>query len=273
MPELPEVETVVAGLRNAIVGQKIVRAELLTRQLLRINPPDFGEVVAGKTIETVRRKGKQILIELSNGLLFWVHFMMTGKLRLLNFEEQQTKFDGAVFELQPLGKKLVFYDQRRFGRLRLLKKEGLSRLKEYTRSGPDALDISSDEFVRLLKLKKRMLKPLLMDQSVVAGLGNIYVDESLFEAKLHPAATSSRLSERMIRNLYRAVQKVLHRAIKAGGSSIRDYSGVDGKRGYFQIKHKVYRKTDQPCPRCGAKIKRTVIGQRSTHFCPRCQRK
>lgn len=273
MPELPEVETVVTGLRGSIVGQKIVRAELLTRQLVRINPPDFGETVGGKTIEAVRRKGKQILIELSHGLLFWVHFMMTGKLWLLNFEEPQTKFDGAVFELQPLGKKLVFYDQRRFGRLRLLKKEGLLQLKEYARSGPDALEISADEFVRLLKSKKRMLKPLLMDQSVIAGLGNIYVDESLFEAKIHPATTSSRLTEKRARDLYRAVQKVLKRAIKAGGSSIRDYSGVDGKRGYFQIMHKVYRKTGRPCPRCCANIKRMAIGQRSTHFCPACQKK
>jgi formamidopyrimidine-DNA glycosylase len=112
-----------------------------------------------------------------------------------------------------------------------------------------------------------------MDQSIIAGLGNIYVDESLFEARIHPAAVSSRLSEKRLRILYLAVQKVLRRAIQAGGSSIRDYSGVDGKRGYFQIRHRVYRKTGQPCPRCKTKIKRTIIGQRSTHFCPRCQKK
>lgn len=266
-------ETVITGLRSSIIGQKIIKAELLTKQLKRINPPDFAELVAGKTIEAVRRKGKQIIIELSDGWLLWGHLMMTGKLWLLPLNEPETKFDGAFFELQPVGKKLVFYDQRRFGKIKLLKKSELSGFKEHAQAGPDALEISRGDFVGRLKGRKRMLKPLLMDQTVVSGLGNIYVDESLFEARIHPAAVSSRLSEKRLLALFGAVQKVLKKAIKAGGSSIRDYSGLDGRKGYFQVRHKVYQKTGQSCPACGTKIKRLVIGQRSSHFCPRCQKK
>jgi formamidopyrimidine-DNA glycosylase len=273
MPELPEVETVVAGLRSFIVGQRIRSARLLTKQLARVNPKKFSDTVSGKTIATVRRKGKQIIIELSGGWILWVHFMMTGKLRLLDLDEPETKFDGAVFLLQPLNKKLVFYDQRRFGRLKLLRKEKLAVLPEYVRLGPDALEVSADEFVRRLKARKRMLKPLLLDQTAIAGLGNIYADESLFLAKIHPAAASSRLSNERLSGLYSAVQKVLAGAIRAGGSSIRDYSAVDGRRGYFQIQHQVYQKTGEGCPVCGRKIKRIVVAQRSTHFCPRCQKK
>ena len=273
MPELPEVETVAAGLRNAIVGQRIRSARLVTKQLKRVNPTNFSQLVVEKTIEKVRRKGKQIIVGLSNGWVLWIHFMMTGKLWLLDLDEPETKFDGAAFQLQPLNKKLVFYDQRRFGRLKLLRKEELGRLKEYARLGPDALEISADEFVRRLKERKRMLKALLLDQTAVAGLGNIYADESLFLAKIHPAAVSFRLSNGRLYGLYSAVQKVLARAIRAGGSSIRDYSAVDGRKGYFQIEHKVYQKTGEPCPVCGGAIKRIVVAQRSTHFCPRCQKK
>ncbi|MGH8003134.1 MAG: bifunctional DNA-formamidopyrimidine glycosylase/DNA-(apurinic or apyrimidinic site) lyase [Limisphaerales bacterium] len=273
MPELPEVETVAAGLRNLIIGQRIDSARILTKQLARVNPKNFSSIVSGKTIKAVRRKGKQIIIELSGGWILWVHFMMTGKLWLLEPDEPETKFDGAVFWLQPIDKKLVFYDQRRFGRLKLLRNGGLFHLKEYARLGPDALEVSAEEFVQRLKERKKGLKSLLLDQTAIAGLGNIYADESLFLAKIHPAAASSQLSKKRLSGLYSSVQKVLARAIQAGGSSIRDYSAVDGRRGYFQIEHHVYQKTGLPCPVCGGKVKRILVAQRSTHFCPRCQKK
>ncbi len=266
-------ETVAEGLRNSIVRQRIVSTRILTKQMARVNPKNFSSIVSGKTIETVRRKGKQIIIELSDGWVLWAHFMMTGKLWLLGMEEPTTKFDAAVFELKPLDKKLVFYDQRRFGRLKLLRKEELGRLKEYARLGPDALAVSAEEFVLRLKERKKGLKSLLLDQTAIAGLGNIYADESLFLAKIHPAASSSRISKERLSGLYSSVQKVLTGAIQAGGSSIRDYSAVDGRRGYFQIEHKVYQKTGEPCSVCGEAIKRIVVAQRSTHFCPRCQKK
>jgi len=273
MPELPEVETIINGLNNLIVGQQIVRAQLLTKQLLRLNSNDFTETLFGKTIEGVKRKGKQILIELSQDRVLWVHLMMTGKLWLLSLDEPQTKFDGVIFELEPLGKKLVFYDQRRFGKVKLLKNGELSKLKEYSQLGPDSLEISKAEFVARVKTRSRMLKPLLMDQSVISGLGNIYVDESLFVAKINPKAISSKLSRQKLEGLFEAVRKVLKRAIRAGGSSIRDFSGVDGQRGYFQVEHKVYRKAGKPCPVCRTKIKRIILAQRSSHFCPRCQKR
>ncbi|HEU4436857.1 MAG TPA: bifunctional DNA-formamidopyrimidine glycosylase/DNA-(apurinic or apyrimidinic site) lyase, partial [candidate division Zixibacteria bacterium] len=272
-PELPEVETVAAGLRNSIIGQRIVSGRLLTKQLARVNPKNFSAVVSGKTIRSVNRKGKQIVIELTDDWILWVHFMMTGKLWLLGLDEPVTKFDGAIFQLQPLGKKLVFYDQRRFGRIKLLRKNELAQLKEYVRLGPDALTVSSEGFIQRLKARKKNLKSLLLDQTAVAGLGNIYADESLFLAKIHPAAHSSRLSMNRLSELYSSMQKVLAGAIRVGGSSIRDYSAVDGQRGYFQIEHQVYQKTGLPCPICGRKIERITIAQRSTHFCPRCQRK
>ena len=260
-------------MRSAIVGQRIVSARLLTRQLKEVNPKDFSKIVFGKTIVSVERSGKQIMIKLSDGWVLWIHFMMTGKLWLLKPDEPETKFDGANFKLHPAGKKLVFYDQRRFGRLKLLRKEELDRLKEFARLGPDALEVSAEEFVRRLKESKKTLKSLLLDQTRVAGLGNIYADESLFLAKIHPAAIGSRLSKERLSGLYWCVQKVLARAIRAGGSSIRDYSALDGRRGYFQIEHQVYQKTDLPCPVCGRKIKRIKVAQRSTHFCPFCQKK
>lgn len=273
MPELPEVETVVTGLRNVIVGQRVASARLLSKQLFRFNPKNFSDIVFGKTIKSVKRKGKQIIIELSEGWVLWGHLRMTGKLWLLDLDAPETKFDGAVFELKPLGKKMVFYDQRRFGRIKLMKKETLGELKEYTRLGPDALEVSAEEFVRRLKERKKRLKSLLLDQTAIAGLGNIYADESLFEAQIHPAAVSSRLSAGRLSKLYVAIQRVLTRAVRAGGSSIRDYSAVDGRRGYFQVEHKVYQKTGEGCAVCGAKIKRIRMAQRSTHFCPRCQKK
>jgi formamidopyrimidine-DNA glycosylase len=273
MPELPEVETVAAGLRNSIVGQRIVSGRLLSKQLTRVNPKNFFSIVSGRTIQSVTRKGKQMIIELSDGWVLWVHFMMTGKLWLLALKEPETKFDGAVFELRPLGKKLVFYDQRRFGRLKLLRKEELGRLKEFARLGPDALEILSDEFVQRLKERRKNLKSLLLDQTAVAGLGNIYADESLFLAKIHPAAISSRISSPRLSVLHSAMREVLTRAIQAGGSTIRDYSALDGRWGYFQIEHQVYQRTGEPCLICGCKIKRIVVTQRSTHFCPRCQKR
>lgn len=266
-------ETVAAGLRHSIIGQRIVSGRLLTKQLVRVNPKDFSGVVSGKIIRSVNRKGKQIVIGLSGGWVLWVHFMMTGKLWLLEPGEPETKFDGAVFELQPLGKKLVFYDQRRFGRLKLLREEELGQLKEFARLGPDALEVSVQEFVWRLKGRKKNLKALLLDQTSVAGLGNIYADESLFLAQIHPVAIGSRLSSERLSALYAAVRKVLTRAIQAGGSSIRDYSALDGRRGYFQIEHRVYQRTGFPCLICGRTIKRIVVAQRSTHFCSHCQKK
>ncbi len=266
-------ETVAAGLRRSIVGQHIASARLLTKQLARGNPKNFSSLITGKIVEAVRRKGKQILIELSHGWIVWAHFMMTGKFWLLKPDEPETKFDGAVFLLQPVNKKLVFYDQRRFGRLKLVRKKELGRLKEYRRLGPDALEVSAQEFVLRVKERKKGLKSLLLDQTIIAGLGNIYADESLFLAKIHPEAAGFRLSKERLSGLYSAVRQVLARAIRAGGSSVRDYSALDGRRGYFQIEHRVYQRTGLPCFVCGRKIRRIVAAQRSTHFCPRCQRK
>jgi formamidopyrimidine-DNA glycosylase len=273
MPELPEVETVAAGLRNSIVGQRIASGRLLSKQLTRVNPKNFSSIVSGKTIQSVTRKGKQMIIELSDGWVLWVHLMMTGKLWLLALKEPETKFDGAVFKLRPLGKKLVFYDQRRFGRLKLLRKEELGRLKEFARLGPDALEIPAGEFVRRLRGRRKNLKSLLLDQTAVAGLGNIYADESLFLAKIHPLAVGSRVSSSRLSALYSAVRKVLGRAIQAGGSSIQNYSALDGRRGYFQTEHRVYQKTGLPCAVCGRRVKRIWVAQRSTHFCSHCQKK
>lgn len=266
-------ETVVAGLRGRVLGQRVGSARLLSRQLKRANPHDFADRVTGRVIEAVRRRGKQIVIELSDGWVLWGHLMMTGKLLLLELAEPETKFDRAMLVLHPLGKKLVFHDPRKFGRLKVMRKEQLPSLKEYARLGPDALQVSAEEFVYRLKARKRTLKALLLDQAVVAGLGNIYADESLFEAGIHPEARSDRLSKNRLLALHGAVRRVLGRAIRAGGSSIRDYSGVDGRKGFFQMKHQVYQKTGEPCPVCGTKIKRIVVAQRATHFCPCCQRK
>ena len=269
MPELPEVETIVRDLRRDLIGQKIESVRFLNRTVWRKRAPSQKEIV-GATVDRVERRGKHILVFHSNGRVLIVHLKMTGR---LTFEQPSTaikKHTHLVINLD--SGQLRFNDIRRFGYLDLVRETDIGNLGYLAALGPDALVVPRDEFTRLLRSKKRIIKSLLMDQNFLAGMGNIYSDEALFLAGINPRRVSSAISGIRAGRLYDAMIEILKRAIDSRGSSMNDYVDARGQKGSFQIHHLVYGKEGKPCPRCGRKIRRQVIGSRSAHFCPGCQR-
>ncbi|MGE5648427.1 MAG: bifunctional DNA-formamidopyrimidine glycosylase/DNA-(apurinic or apyrimidinic site) lyase [Acidobacteriota bacterium] len=263
MPELPEVETIVRSIAPRLEGRRIVAARFSSRRVLRGDPKKTAARLAGRTIERVRRHGKFIVVDLSGGLCLAIHLGMTGKL-LWNGAE--SPYAHAVFELDR--GRLIYDDVRQFGRIELC-----DRLPQrIERLGPDALAVTEPDLARMLRARRGRIKPLLLNQAFLRGLGNIYVDESLFRAGIHPLAAAARLSRPRVRRLHAAIRHVLETAIERGGSSISDYVDADGRAGSFQNAHQVYGKEGAPCPRCKTPIRRIVVGQRGTHFCPKCQR-
>lgn len=254
MPELPEVETVVRTLRPRVVGRRIVEVRALSRLVV---PRSIGKA-AGGTVQAVRRLGKHILIDLDHGILD-IHLGMTGAV-LVNGEPGP--YTRAWFKLD--SGTLVYNDVRQFGRIRFGKQEPAGL-------GPDPLEVGAEEFARLLGGRRARLKPLLLDQGFLRGVGNIYADESLFGAGIHPRALASRLGARRALRLHRSLVAVLEEAIAHGGSSISDYVDAEGRAGSFQRLHRVYGREGLPCPACGAPIRRVVMAGRGTHYCPRCQ--
>lgn len=263
MPELPEVETVVRTVAPHLTGRSIRQARFFSRFVLRADPDATARNLRGRRIESVRRYGKFIILELSDGLWLTIHLGMTGKLL---WNGAPGPYMRAVFEFDH--GRLVYDDVRQFGRIEL----SAQLPQRLERLGPDARAISAEEFVERFRTRRGRIKPLLLNQSFLRGLGNIYVDESLFRAQIHPLASVEHLSRRRALRLYKAIQEVLEEAIKRGGSSISDYVDGDGRRGSFQNAHQVYGKAGDPCSRCGTAIRRIVVGQRGTHYCPKCQR-
>jgi len=285
MPELPEVETVVRSLRPQLLGRRITAVELPTRamngssgnllQRLLSGPPEvFQERLCGARVKGIRRYGKNIVMTLDRkgnlpaGSSLLIHLGMTGRLVFEHVPEPLRPHTHVIFSLDRSGCWLHFSDPRRFGKLRLMGND----FHELNRLGPDPMEISCDEFCRRLHSRCARLKSLLLDQRFLRGLGNIYADESLARARLHPAAIGARLSRRRSAALYQAIREVLAQAIALGGSSISSYVDAAGRAGWFQQAHQVYGRTGEPCFRCGAGIRRLVIASRSTHYCPRCQR-
>ncbi len=262
MPELPEVETVVRTLAPHVTGRRIVGARFTSHFVV---PGRFGDLVKrvrGRTILGVRRHGKFILVELNDGLLA-IHLGMTGKLLM---DAAPTPHTHGIFWLDD--GVLLYDDIRQFGRIEWSRSvpERLARL------GPDPLAVTFDEFRARLRRHEARIKPLLLNQSFLRGLGNIYVDEALFRAGIHPRAIASRLSAERAQRLYQAIRDTLILAIEHGGSSISDYVDADNKPGNLQLLHQVYGREGKPCPECGTPIRRIVIAQRGTHYCPKCQR-
>lgn len=259
MPELPEVETVVRTVAPHLAGRVIHSAEFTSRFVTPGNRRSLAERLSGRRIESVRRRGKFILVTLDQGM-FTIHLGMTGRL-LISGERGEHTY--GVFTLEDC---MLFYDDpRQFGKIEW-------NPARVAKLGPEPLEISIDEFRVRLRRKAR-IKPLLLNQSFLAGLGNIYVDESLFAAGIHPLASASRISAARAAKLHQAIREILGAAIAAGGSSISDYVDAEGRRGWFQVSHKVYGREGEPCVTCGTPIRRIVVGQRGTHFCPKCQKK
>jgi formamidopyrimidine-DNA glycosylase len=193
---------------------------------------------------------------------------MTGRLLWEASPDPQRPHTHCIFSLDAPGRWLHYSDPRRFGKLRTTRAPS----KELAQLGPDPLEISQEEFCQRLRRRRAMVKGLLLDQRFLRGLGNIYADESLFRAGIHPAAIGTRLSRRRALRLYESIRETLQAAIKLGGSSVSDYLNAQGQSGWFQQEHAVYLRTGQPCLCCGSPIRRRVIAGRGTHYCPRCQR-
>lgn len=281
MPELPEVETVARGLRRAIVGRRIVSLRLGKTDFID-NPAALEQHLPGRRIEAVERYGKFMLLRLSpvsgselpaaNGdaapAALLVHLGMTGQIASNPAAQPCEKHTHACFLLDD-ERELRYTDARRFGRLAYLAEASLA--EELRSFGADPLEISADEFVRQTRTRHARIKALLLDQGFLRGVGNIYADESLWRAKIHPARLGSALSKKQAANLHKVLREILEKAIVLRGSSISDFLDAEGQPGEYQHHHRAYGREGQRCYRCGALIRRAIVAGRSSYYCPKCQ--
>lgn len=276
MPELPEVETGVRDLKAAqLIGLRVIEARVLwKRSVAAPSGPRFRRCVQGLEIQDLSRRGKFIVARLSDGFTLLVHLRMSGRLRVAvpSAEAHGRAHERIVFRLSD-GRMLRFSDTRKFGRVWLVRDPStvLGKL------GPEPFALSTAGLAALLSARSRLLKPLLLDQHLIAGIGNIYSDEALWEARLHPRRKSDSLSAREAANLLQAIRCVLRRGIRNLGTTLgagkTHFVLPRGKSGRNQENLSAYGRTGEPCPRCGTKIRRIIVGQRSTHLCPTCQRR
>lgn len=273
MPELPEVETVVRDLRPHLVGRRLTRLQVSNKALRVPWARAWKTKVLQRRVRAVERRGKWILIDLEGPWLL-VHLGMTGQFTVVETDQPRRDHTHMVFGLDDERHELRFRDVRRFGSVTYYPDRPTleSRLLR-SRLGPEPFDVDPGLWRERLRRTRRNLKAVLLDQTIVAGVGNIYADEALHEARLHPTVLSTELTSRQADTLRRAVIRVLTRAIEQRGSSIRDYIGGSGLAGKFQDEHRVYGRTAEPCRRCGVPIERIVLAGRSTHYCPRCQKR
>jgi len=277
MPELPEVETVVRGLRASLPGRRIVAVRLGKTDFID-DPASFERDLPGARIESVARYGKFLLLHLAPGngaggstaerSCLVVHLGMTGQLSPRRAEEPPAPHTHAFFALDD-GRELRYTDIRRFGRLALVPESGLERFLGGL--GLDPLEATEQEFRLRLTGRRARVKALLLDQHVFRGMGNIYADESLWRAQIHPARHAARLTPAQVTQLRRAIRETLRAAIRLRGSSVSNYLDAEGRPGEYQRRHRVYRREGKACPRCDKKIRRVVVAGRSSYFCPCCQ--
>jgi formamidopyrimidine-DNA glycosylase len=264
MPELPEVQTVVTTLRPKVVGRAIVGVVSVRPDIVTPAGLDVAERLCGRTVRSIERRGKRIIFTLDDDNRFYIHLGMTGQLSVVAPDAPPPKHTHLELDLGP--ERLRFRDPRRFGGL-----WWLGTASPDVGMGPEPLGLRSEQLLRRLSRTTRAVKNALLDQTVVAGLGNIYVDEALHAAGIHPLTPGDRLKADEVGRLSRAIKLTLRRAIRHRGSTLRDYVDADGAAGGFQRLHRVYDRAGDPCGRCRTLIERIVLGGRSTHFCPRCQ--
>jgi len=284
MPELPEVETVARGVDKHLRGDRIVEAWFGKRpQTFKTPPARQAKGLAGRTILAVHRTGKHIVVELGTAAdktaaalkaanaadAQWiVHLGMTGRLLVTASDAPVAAHTHARLELAS-GRELRFVDPRRFGRLEF---RDLGRgAAAFAAPGAEPLTIGASEFAALFRRRRMPIKAALLNQSLLAGVGNIYADESLFQAGIGPRRRTNRLTAAELERLRLALGQILNHAIRLGGSSVSDYVGADGERGFFQLEHCVYQRSGEPCRRCQTPIRRIELSGRGTHYCPRCQ--
>jgi formamidopyrimidine-DNA glycosylase len=268
MPELPEVETVVRDLRPLVVGRVISAVIVGKEKLRRPWQPRWTKQIVGKRVATINRRGKWILIDLGDPVLI-IHLGMTGQLTVVPSDEPKADHTHLVFELDD-GNDLRFRDVRRFGSADLFTREEAEQfLKD--RLGPEPFDLDPVAFQSSVRSSIRSLKAILLDQSVVAGVGNIYADEACFLSSLHPARRGTTLTPAECDRLRESIVDVLKKAIAGRGSTIRDYVGGSGLMGTYQGEFRVYGRTGEACTICTTKIEMVRLAGRSSHFCPTCQ--
>ncbi len=272
MPELPEVETIVRDLRPLLVGRRILGIEVSKKPLRRKWSRAWNASIIGRSANAIGRRGKWILIDLGEPWLL-VHLGMTGQFTVAPADVSRASHTHLVFHLDD-GNELRFRDIRRFGSAALFPNRAkLDGHLATMRLGPEPFELEASAFHASLRATNRNLKAILLDQTVIAGVGNIYADESTFEAGLHPTTIGKRVRADQAANLCRAIVSVLTHAIEKRGASIRDYVGGSGLKGGFQDEFRVYGRTGEPCIQCATPIERIVLGGRSTHYCPTCQPK
>ncbi|MGA7673264.1 MAG: DNA-formamidopyrimidine glycosylase [Nitrolancea sp.] len=273
MPELPEVETVRRNLQTLVVGATIRDVELsqFTGCIAHPAPDEFVARLRGQTIAGTGRRGKNLFLLLDTGDAVAIHLRMTGDLTVVTPDEPRGKHHHLAFLLDD-GRELRFSDTRKFGRLRLLTPPEFETFK--TKVGPEPLDdeLTPQRFCEMLQSRGRAIKPLIMDQAFLAGVGNIYADEALYAARIHPLRAARSLSFDEASRLLHAIRIAFLDALGRGGTTIRDYRNGLGERGENQEYLQIYSLNEgDPCPRCGTPINRIVAGQRGTRFCPQCQ--
>jgi formamidopyrimidine-DNA glycosylase len=273
MPELPEVETVVRGLRKSLPGRTIREVRLGKSDFID-DPVSLSQVLPGRRISAVTRLGKFVCIELApgnpgvEGLNLVIHLGMTGQLTVRHPADRVALHTHCFFALDDRCE-LRYTDIRRFGRMLIVPDSRLDAFRD--RLGTDPLKITLEEFSARFGSRRSRVKALLLNQGVLSGVGNIYADESLFRARLHPARIAANLAPTQLAALHRAVREILTEAIRLRGSSVSDYVDSEGNRGGFQLRHRVYQRESKPCVRCKVKIRRVIVAGRSSHFCPKCQ--
>ena len=267
MPELPEVETTVRGLEHILKGRRIARIEARRPDLRRALPVDLGQRLTGARVTQLGRRAKYGLIDTDRGDTLVFHLGMSGHWRVDPGEIG--KHDHFIIETDE-GRRVALNDARRFGSLDLVRSDELAAWPAFAALGPEPLDITAEELKARLAGRSAAIKLLLLDQRIIAGLGNIYVCEALFRAGIHPKRAGGSISIERLRRLVPAIHDVLAEAIAAGGSSLRDFASPDGELGYFSKSFAVYDREGQPCA-CGGTVRRIVQGGRSTFYCPKCQ--
>lgn len=273
MPELPEVETVRLGLTQLVVGKTIESIDIYWPKIIESPEPDqFKLAVAGETIESVDRRGKYLIFKLTHWDML-SHLRMEGKYEFYSSKIPADKHTHIVFNFAD-GTQLQYRDVRKFGRFTLVGKDQSAGYKGIQKLGPEPFPATFflDDFRNGLKKSTKAIKAVLLDQKVVTGLGNIYTDEALWQAKIHPRQPANTLTKKETERLHVAIMDVLQRSLDAGGTTVRSYANALGEAGKFQLSLHAYGQTGLPCPRCGTPIKKIVVTQRGTHYCPECQK-
>ncbi|NIA28789.1 MAG: bifunctional DNA-formamidopyrimidine glycosylase/DNA-(apurinic or apyrimidinic site) lyase [Actinobacteria bacterium] len=274
MPELPEVETIRRGLEPALSSHRILSVRILTKKLRwEIIPRDFEDYVVNKSITGLSRRGKYIVMHLDNRAAVVIHLGMSGRLCLFEQTEDVEKHTHIIFNLSNR-MELRFRDPRRFGSVEVAPPYSIASFPRFAHLGVEPL--SSNFNFQYMKKKTenstRAIKLVLMNAKIVVGIGNIYANESLFYSRIDPCRIARSLSEKEIKKLVKSAKMVLNAAIKKGGTTLNDFRNAYGEPGFFQLELAVYGRADLPCSECGNPIHKTVLGGRSTFFCPNCQK-